>query len=90
MNAPEAAPAVLHSVPTGHVLKSPTNPRKRRNAAADAELAESVKAHGILQPLLVRRWQVGMTLPPAMPSASRTATGRTLRSATSRWSAAPS
>ena len=63
MNAPEPAPAVLHSVPTARILKSPTNPRKRRNAMADAELAESVKAHGILQPLLVRPWAPGMTLP---------------------------
>ncbi|MFI0609296.1 MAG: ParB/RepB/Spo0J family partition protein, partial [Anaerolineae bacterium] len=72
MNAPEAPESLgsattaapeFRLAPLARILKSPTNPRKRRDAAADAELAASVKAHGILQPLLVRRWQVGMALP---------------------------
>src|SRR5262245_13260151 len=33
---------------------SPSNPRRRRNPAADAELMASVSTYGILTPLLVR------------------------------------
>ncbi len=53
MNAPETLPtATLATVPLAHILPSPTNPRRRRNAAADAELAENIRTHGILQPQL--------------------------------------
>lgn len=40
--------------PIGKLFPSPTNPRKRFDQASLAELAESIKAHGIIQPLVVR------------------------------------
>lgn len=36
------------------LYESPLNPRQRRNEKADAELAASIKADGIIQPLVVR------------------------------------
>lgn len=44
-------------VPIGKLVPSPTNPRKRFDQAQLSELAESIKAHGIIQPLVVR-WTV--------------------------------
>lgn len=44
-------------VPIGKLFPSPTNPRKRFDQAQLSELAESIKAHGIIQPL-VARWTV--------------------------------
>lgn len=46
---------------------SPTNPRKRFPADSIAELAETIAAHGVLQPILVRRTRavtVGVVVPP--------------------------
>lgn len=63
MNAPEPIPAVV-MLPTGQIVKSPTNPRKHLNEAALQELATSIKEQGVLQPILVRKWEVGMHLPP--------------------------
>ncbi len=40
----------------GDVRPSPTNPRKRFPEAEQAELTDSVRKHGVLQPLLVRPW----------------------------------
>lgn len=44
-----------------HLVPSKTNPRKHFDPAALAELAESIKVHGILQPILVRRISSGGT-----------------------------
>jgi len=63
MNAPETLPAAV-LLPPSSLLPSPTNPRKHFDPAKLAELAESIKEHGVIQPILVRKWQVGMTLPP--------------------------
>lgn len=40
--------------PVAEVTPSPTNPRKHFDKAALQELTDSVKAHGVLQPVLVR------------------------------------
>ncbi|MFD1557049.1 ParB/RepB/Spo0J family partition protein [Paraburkholderia silviterrae] len=40
----------------GDIRPSPTNPRKRFPETEQAELVESVRKHGVLQPLLVRPW----------------------------------
>lgn len=40
----------------GEMQPSPTNPRKRFPEAEQAELTDSVRKHGVLQPLLVRPW----------------------------------
>jgi ParB/RepB/Spo0J family partition protein len=66
MNAPEAQ---LHTntvsvlLPVANITRSPSNPRKHFNEAALADLAESIKNLGVLQPILVRKWQVGMQMP---------------------------
>ena len=42
------------TLPIHQIVPSALNPRRSFNAAADAELLESVRTHGILTPLLVR------------------------------------
>lgn len=52
-----AAPDYLSQwLEIAEVAPSPTNPRKTFPEAAQAELIESVKRHGIMQPILVRPW----------------------------------
>ncbi|HEV7766390.1 MAG TPA: ParB/RepB/Spo0J family partition protein [Thermoanaerobaculia bacterium] len=41
-------------LPVASLYESPTNPRKYFDAKALAQLAESVKEHGVLEPLIVR------------------------------------
>jgi ParB/RepB/Spo0J family partition protein len=50
MNAPDQITTLLIE----QLIPSPTNPRKRFDAAKLQELADSIKAHGVLQPILVR------------------------------------
>lgn len=53
---PAAAPssAQFGSVPLTLIKPGPWNPRKHRNPARQAELEASVKAHGVLQPIVLR------------------------------------
>lgn len=44
------------NTPIGLIHPSPTNPRKSFPAEEMAEMIDSVKRHGILQPILVREW----------------------------------
>ena len=53
MNAPETAVAVA-SLPLAQIAPSTTNPRKHFDKAYLDELAESIRTHGILQPITVR------------------------------------
>lgn len=48
------ARAQISTIRLSRIERSPTNPRKTFNQAHMAELTESVRQHGILQPLLVR------------------------------------
>jgi ParB/RepB/Spo0J family partition protein len=52
----------MENIPISSIAPSETNPRKKFNEAALAELAESVRTKGVLQPVLVRpypwRWGV--------------------------------
>lgn len=41
-------------LPLAHITPSPMNPRKRFDEKALKELAESIKAHGVQQPIVVR------------------------------------
>jgi len=41
-------------LPLAQLVESPTNPRKRYDEANLQELAESIRAQGVLAPLLVR------------------------------------
>jgi ParB/RepB/Spo0J family partition protein len=45
----------IRSVAIGRLLPSPTNPRKHFNEQKLQELAESIRSHGVLQPLVVRK-----------------------------------
>lgn len=44
----------VYQLPFFSLKLSPTNPRRAPNAAADAELVESIKEKGVVQPLIVR------------------------------------
>lgn len=52
----------LHHIPVGNISRNPFQPRKDFDAESLAELASSVKEHGILQPLLVREADGGFQL----------------------------
>ena len=61
-NAPAPAPAValaagraFLSLPVEAVERSPQQPRKRFDDALLEELAESIRVHGVVEPILVRR-----------------------------------
>ncbi|MCA8951689.1 MAG: ParB/RepB/Spo0J family partition protein, partial [Planctomycetes bacterium] len=41
-------------IPLGELVESKTNPRRQFDKKALDELAESIAAHGVLQPILVR------------------------------------
>ena len=46
--------ATFQHIPLECIRASATNPRKHFNEAALAELAESIRQHGVAQPILVR------------------------------------
>ena len=55
MNASLPASALtLQSLPIRRVAPSPSNPRKRFDAAYLDELATSIREHGLVQPITVR------------------------------------
>ena len=51
---PSPVVSVIESIDVARVYPSPLNPRKSVSEAAIAELAESIKAQGLLQPITVR------------------------------------
>lgn len=53
--SPTAEPARLRQVPIDEVHPNPEQPRTRFDKAELDSLAESIRSHGVLQPLLVRR-----------------------------------
>jgi len=58
MNAPEILDTAKHMIiAIDRISPSPTNPRKRFDEAKLNELATSIKAQGVLQPILVREKQ---------------------------------
>jgi ParB family chromosome partitioning protein len=54
MNAPAAVTDEYRVIPLDQLRESPSNPRRHYDKAADAELANSIKSQGIVQPLVVR------------------------------------
>jgi ParB/RepB/Spo0J family partition protein len=54
---PGAAPAPSSTLPLRALRPSSTNPRKSFDQGQLAELAESIKTTGVLQPILVRPWK---------------------------------
>lgn len=54
----EAELRLITSAPVATIAPSPTNPRKNFDAAGMAELTDSVRRHGVMQPILIRPWPV--------------------------------
>src|SRR5271156_2329431 len=57
VNASEVTPrgaSVVQGIPLSRTQESKTNPRSQFDAAALAELADNIRLHGVLQPVLVR------------------------------------
>lgn len=52
----ESAMGAVAVVRKRQLHASPTNPRKELDEAAIEEMAASIRRHGIIQPLIVRRW----------------------------------
>lgn len=44
----------MQDIPLGHIQESKTNPRRQFDEIKLAELAENIRQHGVLQPVLVR------------------------------------
>jgi ParB family transcriptional regulator, chromosome partitioning protein len=59
---PAAADAVARRVPAAEIVANPDQPRRRFDPEALASLAESIRRHGLLQPLVVRRAEHGYEL----------------------------
>ena len=58
-DAPAAAHALpaAHTLPVGEIQPNPDQPRSHLDSTALEELAASIREHGVLQPILVRRSQ---------------------------------
>lgn len=54
--SPEYRACITQALGVRTLHASPTNPRKHFDEAALAELAENVRQHGVMQPILVRPW----------------------------------
>lgn len=54
MNAPTSPHLAVPAIPVDQIVPSPTNPRRTIDEAYLAELATSIKAHGVIQPITVR------------------------------------
>lgn len=54
--SPEYRACITQALGVRTLHASPTNPRKHFDEAALEELAESVRLHGVMQPILVRPW----------------------------------
>ncbi len=54
-----AASALVREIPVDAVVANPRQPRERFDAEAIAELTESIRVHGVLQPILVRALAAG-------------------------------
>lgn len=50
----EASKSICYELPLSHIFPDPEQPRKYFDAESLKELAESIKEHGLLQPILVR------------------------------------
>ena len=48
----------FHMIPLAHITPSTTNPRRSFDAESIRSLAESIRQHGVLQPILVRPSEV--------------------------------
>ena len=49
----EATTAIAHEVPVGAIAPNPRQPRQKQDPAALQELADSIREHGLIQPLIV-------------------------------------
>lgn len=60
---PDALRAQFTMIGIGYSAPSPTNPRKDFPEKEMAELTESIKRHGVLQPIIVRMWPLAYPQP---------------------------
>lgn len=60
---PDALRASFTMVGIEYAAPSPTNPRKSFPEAEMAELTESIRKHGVLQPIIVRMWPLAYPSP---------------------------
>lgn len=59
LETPEIGGAILQTLPVGSLFPNPDQPRRRFNDVAIADLAASIKAKGVLTPILVRKDPAG-------------------------------
>ena len=67
--------AGVHEIPIRYIRPDPYQPRNPIDPASVAELAELIKAHGVIQPLIVKRVAVILT----SSSLARGGCGRRMR-----------
>lgn len=65
-----------------HIRPSPTNPRKSFDPGKHAEMVDSVRKHGVLQPVLLRLWPADQPWEGDMPLYELVAGERRYRAAT--------
>jgi ParB family transcriptional regulator, chromosome partitioning protein len=57
--APAAAPGADRRVPIELISRNPRNPRRSFSEAELVDLSQSIRTHGVVQPIIVRRKQAG-------------------------------
>ncbi len=50
----------VQDIPLSRIQESKTNPRRQFDETRLAELADNIRLHGVLQPIFVRHYQLGM------------------------------
>lgn len=61
-SAPEANAAGMREIPVDQIAPDPDQPRKNFDATALAELAESIRVHGVIEPVVLRTSADGFQL----------------------------
>ncbi len=61
-DSPAGALERLESVPVSRISANPYQPRREFREPELAELAESIRQHGVIQPVVVRPWEGGFQL----------------------------
>ncbi len=59
IEAPMLIRVISKIIPLSELHPSPTNPRRSFPAESLADLADTIRRHGVLQPILVRPWPDG-------------------------------
>jgi ParB family chromosome partitioning protein len=62
MNTAAISQTDYQTLPLANIVESTTNPRRTFDAAKLQELAESIRAHGLIQPITVRPTEAGFEI----------------------------